>query len=220
MHSLKWIPLSAEANIWQSSVFLAFEVYSRTLLAWWKSCGKRHGHQYSVCVGKCCVPCCAADWRQIKWMASLPSLSANKSIGFIKNCWKPKIAFGKPRAGYEAVALQGRQHWSQLHQNRIAGQMDVAPWGIDLAGKLQSEKQANCSLANMSTRRQASNLKREQANSSHCQHLRETLASYGTLFFNSKKGASQQQSWPTWALDFGYKARREQANRSHGQHGR
>jgi hypothetical protein len=51
--------------------------------------------------------------------------------------------------------------------------------------------------ANMVTRCQASILKREQANSSHWQHGKETLVSYKTLIFYSKKGASQQQSWPT-----------------------
>jgi hypothetical protein len=67
--------------------------------------------------------------------------------------------------------------------------MDVAPRGIDMAGKLQLEKQANCDSANMSTRRQASNLKREQANSSHCQHWHKTLASYGTLIFYQQEGS-------------------------------
>jgi hypothetical protein len=82
--------------------------------------------------------------------------------------------------------------------------MDVAPRGVDMAGKLQiGEKQANCGHANMNPRRQASNLKREQANSSHCQHGHETLASYGTLLFNSKEEVIQQQSWPPCALDFG-----------------
>jgi hypothetical protein len=57
--------------------------------------------------------------------------------------------------------------------------------------------------AKMGNRRQASNLKRKKASSSHCQHGHKTLASYGALLFNSKKGASQQQSWPTWVLDFG-----------------
>ncbi len=64
-----------------------------------KSCGKRQGHWYSVCVGKYCAPCCTAEWRWINWTATLPSLSANESIGFIKKCWMPKMAFGKPRAG-------------------------------------------------------------------------------------------------------------------------
>jgi hypothetical protein len=48
---------------------------------------------------------------------------------------------------------------------------------------------------NMGTRRQASNLKGEQANNSHGYSWHKMLASYETLFVSdSKKGASQLQS--------------------------
>ncbi len=61
--------LSAEAKIWFSA-FLAFKVYTPTLLQYQlneRAGDERLGCQYSVCGGKCCAPCRAADQHWIKW---------------------------------------------------------------------------------------------------------------------------------------------------------
>ncbi len=99
-------------KIWRSSVFLAFEVYTPTLV-WYqldkRASGKRIGRQNSVCVGKCCALCHAPDQRWIKWIGDTANSVNKHQQVHEERCLEPVLIFGQQLSSNAWVHLANRE---------------------------------------------------------------------------------------------------------------